>query len=142
LIFKKMKGDNTMKKWLKVFFPTAALLIMAISAQAAEHPRVIRFAYPAATNPDYAGSPLVNVINNQNLFEKEFAKDGIKIEQSFIKTAGPGTNEGLAAGLFDFADYGDFAIVLGKAGGLKNRLILSPSKGGNVYILARAVIGK
>jgi sulfonate transport system substrate-binding protein len=135
-----MKGDNTMKKWLKVFFPIAALLIMAINVQGAEHPRVIRFAYPAATNPGYAGSPLVNVINDQNLFEKEFGKDGIKIEQSYIKTAGPGTNEGFAAGLFDFADYGDFAIVLGKAGGLKNKLILSPSKGGNVYILARAAL--
>ncbi len=126
-----------MNKWKKIL-SFAALLFITVSAQAADKPKVIRFAYPAATNPGYAGAPVINVINDQGLFEKEFSKDGIKIEQSYIKTAGPGTNEGLAAGLYDFADYGDFAIVLGKAGGLKNKLILAPSKGGNVYILARA----
>jgi len=135
-----MKGEKKMKKWIKAFLPVAVLLVMGTNADGAVNPRVIRFAYPAATNPGYAGSPVINVINDQGLFEKEFAKDGIKIEQSYIKTAGPGTNEGFAAGLFDFADYGDFAIVLGKAGGLKNRLILAPSKGGNVYVLARAAL--
>ncbi len=126
-----------MKNWIKAL-PLVAMLVMGVTAQAAEKPKVIRFAFPGSTIVLGKPSALINnLIVDQQLLEKEFSKDGIKIEVSNFVTAGPGVNEALAAGLADFANYGDFPIVTGKAGGLKTKFILSTDLGANTYIIGR-----
>lgn len=130
-----------MKKWIKVL-PVALLLFMTIAAQAAENPKVIRFAQSgsliALGKPSMA---LINVISQRHLLEKEFAKDGIKLDFYNSKSAGPGVNEALAAGLADFGSYGDFPALIGKSGGLKTKYILSTELGNNTYVAARKELG-
>ena len=126
-----------MKNWIKVL-PIATLLFMSVSVQAADKPKVIRFAFPGSVIVKGKPSATINnLIVDHQWLEKEFAKDGIKIEVSNFVTAGPGVNEALAAGLADFANYGDFPIVTGKAGGLRTKFILATDKGANTYVIGR-----
>ena len=77
-----------MKNWIKAL-PLVAMLVMGVTAQAAEKPKVIRFAFPGSTIVLGKPSALINnLIVDQQLLEKEFSKDGIKIEVSNFVTAG------------------------------------------------------
>src|SRR5690606_38857577 len=69
-------------------------------AQAADKPSEIRIAYSGAGaggRPLGGGNPLA-VAHQQQLFEDEFAKDGIRIVWNFFPGAGPATNEATARG--------------------------------------------
>ncbi len=112
-------------------------LVIASVAQAEEKPKVIRILF-ASTQfaTQHAYNATQNYIVNNSLLQKEFEKDGIKVDISYIKAAGPGINEALAAGLGDFAPYGDFPRIVSKAAGLKTLHILGNEKGTNIYILA------
>jgi sulfonate transport system substrate-binding protein len=57
--------------------------------------------------------------------DKEFAKDGIKVEWDFFKGAGPAVNEALANHQLDFAWQGDLPAIVARAGGLNTKLILA-----------------
>lgn len=121
-----------MKKLIKAL-PILFLLFTAVSVQAVENPKVIRLGSPG----NGVGLPvkeIMNVIVQKGLWDEEFQKDGIKLDLSLIKTAGPGCNEGFAAGLFDFGKWGDFPFVVAKAAGVKSKLILSCDIGNNIYI--------
>lgn len=77
--------------------------LVTLTAQAAA-PKVIRIAAPdlsAGATPSYGGQ--VDYLNANKLLEKEFAKDGIKIQWSFFKGAGPAINEAFANRQLDFA---------------------------------------
>jgi sulfonate transport system substrate-binding protein len=123
-----------MIKWIKAL-PVALLLLSTVVAHAADKPRVIRYGFIGnSLGKPYTGG-VGGVLNAQNQLEKEFEKDGIRIEKSFIAAAGPGLNEAFAAGLIDFASFGDFPNIVGKAGGLKTRWILAATNGMNTRIL-------
>lgn len=71
---------------------TALGLAITLSAQATEpaKPESIRIAVPdlsAGSKPSAGG--VVDVLRDQQLLEKEFAKDGIRIDWHFFKGAGP-----------------------------------------------------
>lgn len=108
----------------------SVLLIAAIAltgAQAhADKPAVIRIGVAqqgAGDPPTFGGSPAATV-QQQQLLEKEFAADGIKVEWLFFKGAGPAVNEAIADKSLDFAFQGDLPAVLGRANGLKTRILL------------------
>ncbi|MEI6757568.1 MAG: ABC transporter substrate-binding protein [Chlorobium sp.] len=122
-----------MKKLISVL-SIAGLLFMTVVGHAAENPKVIRIGLVGnAYGKPYTGGPQ-GYVNEHGLLEKEFAKDGIRIELSYFKGAGPAVNEALASGLADFGSVGDLVVIVGKAGGLKTKYILSSSPGGNTYI--------
>jgi sulfonate transport system substrate-binding protein len=104
----------------------AALSLAAIAAHA-DKPAVIRIGVAQQGNgdpPTFGGSPAATV-QLQQLLEKDFAKDGIKVEWLFFKGAGPAVNEAIADKSLDFAFQGDLPAVLARANGLKTHLLLA-----------------
>lgn len=105
------------------------LLAYLPPVQAAERVEEIRIAVPdvsAGSQP--SGGGVVDVLRAQEIFEQEFAADGIKVQWSFFKGAGPVINEALANGQVDFAYLGDLAAIIGKAGGLDTRLLSATAR--------------
>lgn len=114
---------------LKLALAAAAALLSAAapSARAAtpDRPKVIRLGFPGAgsgNRPVSGGSPL-GTAELLGLFEREFEKDGIKIEWYHFRQAGPAINESFANGLLDFSYEGDLGMIIGKAGGLRTRVL-------------------
>ncbi|HXZ09305.1 MAG TPA: ABC transporter substrate-binding protein [Paraburkholderia sp.] len=110
---------------LKSVLFAAALALTAPLAHA-DKPTVIRIGVAqqgAGDPPTFGGSPAATV-QQQQLLEKEFAADGIKVEWLFFKGAGPAVNEAIADKSLDFAFQGDLPAVLGRANGLKTRILL------------------
>jgi len=118
-------------RFLSVVFFTLALQGGATAAEV----RVIRIASPdlSAGAKPFAGTSTVSVAHIRGALEQEFAKDGIKLEWSFFKGAGPAVNEALANRQIDFAYLGDLASIIGRAGGVQTRLLLAV-RGSNTYL--------
>lgn len=76
----------------------------------------------------------IGILHVKGLLEDEFQKDGIKIQWYFFKGAGPATNEAYANNTIDFAYQGDLPSIIGKAGGLKTKVIAAGSVRANVYV--------
>ncbi|WP_112069470.1 ABC transporter substrate-binding protein [Herbaspirillum rubrisubalbicans] len=104
-------------------------------AASASELQVIRIASPdlSAGPKPFAGTSTVSLAHIRGALEQEFAKDGIKIEWSFFKGAGPAVNEALANRQIDFAYLGDLASIIGRAGGVQTRLLLAV-RGSNTYL--------
>jgi sulfonate transport system substrate-binding protein len=110
---------------LKSFVAVATFSLAAAHAYA-DKPAVIRIGVAqqgTGDPPTFGGSPAATVQLQQSL-EKEFAADGIKVEWLFFKGAGPAVNEAIADKSLDFAFQGDLPSVLGRANGLKTRILL------------------
>jgi sulfonate transport system substrate-binding protein len=104
----------------------ATALAFTMPQAHADKPAVIRIGVAqqgAGDPPTFGGSPAATVQQLQ-LVEKEFAADGIKVEWLFFKGAGPAVNEAIADKSLDFAFQGDLPSVLGRANGLKTRILL------------------
>ncbi|WP_349743685.1 ABC transporter substrate-binding protein [Roseateles cavernae] len=116
---------------------SAALLgLFATTTQAQTAPAVIRIAAPeqgSGTNSFPGATPLA-VAKARGLIEEEFKKDGIKIEWTLFRGAGPAINEALAARQLDVVYLGDLASVIGRARGLQTKLILPLVRGSNSYL--------
>ncbi|MDH0302572.1 MULTISPECIES: ABC transporter substrate-binding protein [unclassified Pseudomonas] len=116
--------------------PLLAALLSAVPMVAhAAQPDVIRIAVPdlsAGSKPSAGG--VVDVLRDQQLLEKAFAKDGIRIDWRFFKGAGPVVNEALANGQADFAYLGDLAAIIGKANGLDTRVLSAGVRGVKSYL--------
>jgi sulfonate transport system substrate-binding protein len=109
-----------------------------LHAQSLAQPAVIRIGSPelgTGKNPFPGGNPLAVVKANQWL-EQEFAKDGIKVEWTFFRAAGPAVNEALAAKQLDVVFLGDLASVIGRSRGLPTRLIAATGRNSNSYLAA------
>jgi len=101
-------------------------------------PTVIRIGSPelgTGQKPFPGANPLA-VVKANNWLEEEFAKDGIKVEWTFFRAAGPAVNEALSAKQLDFVFLGDLASVIGKSRGLPTRLIVATGRGSNSYLAA------
>ncbi|WP_133645616.1 ABC transporter substrate-binding protein [Paraburkholderia flava] len=112
-------------RFLTLLFAFAALSATALPAHA-DKPSTIRIGVAqqgAGDPPTFGGSPAATV-QLQQLVEKEFAADGIKVEWLFFKGAGPAVNEAIADKSLDFAFQGDLPSVLGRANGLKTHILL------------------
>jgi sulfonate transport system substrate-binding protein len=105
----------------------------AVFAQSA--PSVIRIGSPdlGAGKPFPGGNPLA-VVKANGWLEEEFAKDGIKVEWTFFRGAGPAVNEALSAKQLDVVFLGDLASVIGKSHGLPTRLIAITGRASNSYL--------
>jgi sulfonate transport system substrate-binding protein len=121
-------------KWAWLVF--AGLLVLLSSPARADAPTVIRIAYPGVGvgNRPVVGGNSACTMQLRGLLEEEFRKDGIRIEWSFLRGAGPAVNELYANGLVDFSLLGDLPSIIGKAGGLKTRVLAATGIRGNSYI--------
>jgi len=109
---------------------------LAAAAAAAAKPAVIRIgvAQPAYGNPPLIAGSSLAIAQATGAIEQEFKADGIKVEWYFFKGAGPAVNEALSNRQLDFAYQGDLPSIIGKAAGLKTRLILATGVRGNIYL--------
>lgn len=107
-------------------------------ANAQTPPAVIRvgIAQPAIGNPPGFYGSSVSIAHAKGWIEEEFKKDNIRIEWFFFKGAGPAVNEALTNQQLDFAFQGDLPAIVGKAAGLKTRLILATGVRSNIYLAA------
>src|SRR5690242_15247429 len=118
----------------------AGALLAGVAAARAQTPppTVIRFgvAQPAIGNPPGFYGSSVSIAHAKGWIEDEFKKDNIKIEWFFFKGAGPAVNEALTNRQLDFAFQGDLPAIVGKAAGLKTRLVLATGVRSNIYLAA------
>ncbi|WP_263264493.1 ABC transporter substrate-binding protein [Pseudomonas sp. RIT-PI-S] len=123
---------------LRSFAPvvlSGVLSALAGPSYAQDLPTEIRIAVPdLSAGTDHSGGGVVDVLRDQQLLEKEFAADGIKVQWLFFKGAGPVINEALANGQVDFAYLGDLAAIIGKASGLDTRLLSGAARRVKSYL--------
>jgi sulfonate transport system substrate-binding protein len=120
-----------------LFAAIAAGLCFAGPPQAAaDHPSEIRIAVPGVGNGNrpFVGSSSLATMHLRGLLEEELRKDGIKVTWTFLRGAGPAVNELYANGLVDFSLLGDLPAVVGKASGLKTRLLAGSGIRANTYL--------
>jgi sulfonate transport system substrate-binding protein len=68
------------------------------------------------------------------MLEEEFKADGIRIEWTFLRGAGPAVNELYANGLVDFSLLGDLPSIIGRSSGLKTRILAATAIRGSTYV--------
>ena len=117
----------------------AVIVLVAVTARAEDKPAVIRIANPVV---GIGGRPVVaygawSLVHIQGLLEKEFTPDGIKVEWTFARGAGPAVNELFSNDLADITLLGDLPSIIGKAGGLKTRLLAAAGLN-NLYLAVPA----
>lgn len=120
-------------------FVLSIALLAAAPAMAAA-PAIIRIgvAQPAYGTPPTIGGSTIAIAHATGAIEQEFKPDHIKVEWYFFKGAGPAVNEALSNRQLDFAFQGDLPSIIGKAAGLKTRVILATGTRGNIYLAAPA----
>jgi len=122
------------KRVISLFAAPALAGLLAFSAQADEL-KEIRIAVPdLSAGTQHSGGGIVDVLRDQQIFEKAFADQGIKIQWSFFKGAGPVINEAFANGQVDLAYLGDLAAIIGKSNGLDTRLLSATARGVKQYL--------
>lgn len=113
--------------------------LLAGSAQAAG-PSVIRVGVPGVGvgNRPVTGGSYFSLLHLQGTLAEEFKKDGIEVKWSFFRGAGPAVNEAVANNLLDIWTHGHLPSVVGRASGLKTRLLASASRRGHAYLVVPA----
>lgn len=129
-----------MKLWSKVLITTlvtTATLASSFQVIAAEaKPSVIRLSTPyvGTGNRPVGYSNYYSTTQTLGLIEKEFQKDGIKVQWNNFKGAGPAINESYANGLVDITWIGDLPALIGKASRLDTRIIAIGGTNDNAYL--------
>ena len=95
----------------------------------------IRIAVPdLSAGTQHSGGGLTDVLREQQILEKAFADQGIKIQWNYFKGAGPVINEAFANGQVDLAYLGDLAAIIGRSNGLDTRLLSATARGVKQYL--------
>lgn len=116
----------------------AAAVLPVAQAQSSALPPVIRIGSPelGTGKGGFPGATPLAVAKANQWIEQEFAKDGVKVEWTFFRGAGPAVNEALAAKQLDVVFLGDLASVIGRSRGLPTRLIVTTTRFSNSYLAA------
>src|ERR1700761_1637421 len=116
---------SSIRKRVAIAPLTALLLGPPGLTQASSEPLTVRigFANVGADNRQFSGG---SVAHSEHYLDQEFKdQSNVKIEWSFFKGAGPAVNEALANNQLDFAIQGDLPEIIGRANGLKTKLLLA-----------------
>ena len=118
----------------------AAVIVLLCASARADAPTVIRMAVPGVGvgNRPVTGGSSASTMHLRGMLEKEFEKDGIQVKWSFLRGAGPAVNEAYANGLVDFSLLGDLPSIIGRAGGLKTRVLAATAIRQNLYLTVPA----
>lgn len=130
----------THRNKLAALLAVLSLFLLDALPARADAPSVIRIAYPGVGvgNRPVVGGNSAATMHLRGLLEEEFGKDGIRVEWSFLRGAGPAVNELYANGLVDFSLLGDLPSIIGRSGGLKTRVLAATAIRGNSYIFVPA----
>jgi sulfonate transport system substrate-binding protein len=133
-----MLSDENFMRWLWCLLFCATVF----SAHAEQPLRTVRIANIAffADGKSEIGGSISPIIIQQGWLAQELRKRGIELQWVPVPSAvgGPIFNENLANGGADFASYGDFPAIIGKAGGVDIKLIVPAGRGANSYLIVRS----
>jgi sulfonate transport system substrate-binding protein len=116
-----------MRSILTVVLPALAAALLLFSVAKAEDAVTIRigFASIGEGNRQFTGNSAAALAHAQGWLEEEFKGEPVKIAWSFFKGAGPAVNEAIANKQLDFAVQGDLPSVIGRANGLKTKILMA-----------------
>lgn len=117
----------------------AALLFSSFAGVAAAEPApaVIRFGSVGFGFGQPYGTGLVGAAHTKGFIEEEFKGTPTKLEWTYFHATGPAINEAFANRQLDFAGYGGLPNIIGRAGGVPTKLLLSGNST-TVFAVARA----
>jgi len=107
---------------------SAAVFSAFAAATASAEPLTIRFGFASIgvdNRPFAGGSPAATAYAGHYVEDAFKDEPGVKVEWYFFKGAGPAVNEAIANGQLDFAWQGDLPSVIGRASGLKTKILLA-----------------
>jgi sulfonate transport system substrate-binding protein len=122
---------------LQLLLSAAAITLSATAGASAEDkPSVIRIGFPnvGVGNRPISTTSALATAHLRGSLEEEFKPDGITIQWNFLRGAGPAVNELYANGLLDFSTLGDLPSVIGRASGLKYRVLAGSAVRSNIYL--------
>ncbi|HKU98527.1 MAG TPA: ABC transporter substrate-binding protein [Vineibacter sp.] len=120
-----------------VALASLGFLLLAPAMSRAQEPITIRigFASVGIDNRQFAGGSSAAVAHANRYLEEEFKNDAaIKVQWFFFKGAGPAVNEAFANSQLDFAIQGDLPQVIGRASGLKTKILLASGAHAPTYL--------
>jgi sulfonate transport system substrate-binding protein len=123
--------------FIKGLLSVSAISLLGERTARAAAPSVIRIGVPGVGvgNRPIIGGSNVATVALRGLLEEEFKPEGIKIQWNFLRGVGPAVNELFANGLADFGwGLGDLPSIIGKAGGLKTRILSAGGIRQNTYL--------
>jgi sulfonate transport system substrate-binding protein len=116
----------------------AVTLALALApAVARAEPVTIRFGFASigTDNRPFAGGSAAALAHSERMIEEALKDEpGVTVAWSFFKGAGPAVNEAFANGQLDFAFQGDLPSVIGRASGLKTRIVLATGAHAPLYL--------
>ena len=132
-----------MRNWIHVLLGLMfSWLLPAAAVNAGEQPKVVRIA--SIATPGEGGKLIVgggqsSTLVTKGWLEEDLRKKGIALEWVPIPVGvgGPLFNEALANRTADFAAYGDFPAIIGKAGGIDTVVIVPAGRGTNSYLVTQ-----
>jgi len=115
----------------------AALLACLLTGAARAEDLTVRIGYASigAGNRPFVGGTLAATAHAAHYVEDELKSDhGVKIEWFFFAGAGPAVNEAFANGQLDIALQGDLPSVIGRANGLRTKILLASGVNTPIYL--------
>jgi sulfonate transport system substrate-binding protein len=129
------------RKRLSIGMATALVFGVLGLTQASSEPLTVRigFASVGADNRQFSGGSSASIAHAEHYAEQELRDHPeVKIEWSFFKGAGPAVNEAFANNQLDFAIQGDLPEIIGRANGLKTRILLASGAHAPTYLAVPA----
>ncbi|MFC0219074.1 sulfonate transport system substrate-binding protein [Pseudochelatococcus lubricantis] len=114
-----------------------ATLVAVTGAVHAQNPLVVRigFASIGVDNRPFSQGSSLSVSHSLGLAEKEFSDTpNVKIEWYFFRGAGPAVNEAVVNRQLDLYTQGDLPSIVGRANGIKSKILLVSSTRTPVYL--------
>ncbi|MBH0236486.1 ABC transporter substrate-binding protein [Methylobrevis albus] len=132
--------SQTRRGFLGASAASLLLASMPVRAFAQEAtPAKIRF----FGNPADYGQPytvgILGIAHTRGFLAEEFAGENVELEFTYPAGSGPAINEAIANGQVDFARYGGFPNITGKARGLPTRLLASVGTGHAYLVVGNQV---
>lgn len=113
------------------------LWLGSAAAQAPEPLKVIRIGVATGgvgSDPVRHGGTSAALAYTDGGLEEEFRKDGVKVQWTFFKGAGPAVNEALVNKQLDFAWQGDLPSIVHRASDVKTKIILGSGVRVGLYL--------
>ena len=136
---KKTPWNTTRRKALTAAGAALALGLWAGSAaaQTAEPLKVVRIGVATGgvgSDPVRHGGTSAALAYTDGALEEEFKKDGVKVQWTFFKGAGPAVNEALVNKQLDFAWQGDLPSIVHRASDMRTKIILGSGVRTGLYL--------
>lgn len=125
------------KHWLAAALSISLLPLAPVQAQVPEPLKTIRIGVATGgvgSSPIRHGGTTTALAYTDGVLEEEFRKDGVKVEWTFFKGAGPAVNEALVNRQLDFAWQGDLPSIVHRANGVKTRIVLGSGVRTGLYL--------